>query len=151
MEIRISVQGAGSDVLDSETRSLTIPDLTAAGVRLSTPQLFRARTARELQQIEADPRALPTAAREFIRADLLLVRVAAYGQPGSASTFTARLLSRTGQPMADLTVKPYGSSSDHAEMELPLGSQRPGDYVIEINATSDTERAQELIAFRIVA
>ena len=48
-----------SQVLDTETREIAVPDLTGGRSILGTPQLFRARTARDFQQIKADPEAMP--------------------------------------------------------------------------------------------
>src|SRR5947208_5689361 len=41
IQLRISVEGNGSEVLDSEVREITVPDLTAGQITLGTPQLFR--------------------------------------------------------------------------------------------------------------
>ena len=99
--LRISVEAADASVLDTETREVPVPDVTSAAIWLSTPQVFRARTVREAQQIKADPAATPLAGRAFSREDRMLVRVAAYG-PGKP-TVTARLLNHLGQAVADFT------------------------------------------------
>ena len=60
---------------------------------------------------------------------------------------TARLLNRGGGKMADLPVQAgQGGSGD---IELPLSSLAAGDYLIEINAKSESGTAQELIAFKV--
>src|SRR5205823_5466509 len=100
MQLRISVESAASDVLDSETREVAIPDLTASEA-LGTPAVFRARTVRELQQLKSDAQASPTASREFSRTDRVFVRVPVY-DPNA--TVTAKLLNRAGNAMADLPV-----------------------------------------------
>ena len=43
MQLRLSVEGAASQVLDSEIRDITVPDLTSPQVVLGTPEVFRAR------------------------------------------------------------------------------------------------------------
>src|SRR4029078_10120179 len=83
MQLRVSVEGASSQVLDTEVREITVPDLTGAQTLLGTPELFRARTVRELQQLKADANAVPQAAREFSRTDRLLIRVPVYGPGGT--------------------------------------------------------------------
>ena len=80
-----------SQVLDSEMREIAVPDLTAPQtVARHAAAVSRARTARDIQQIKADPEAVPVAAREFSRTDRLLVRVPAYGPGGAAPTVGAR-------------------------------------------------------------
>src|SRR5262245_41605159 len=79
MQLRVSVEGAGSQVLDTEVREIAVPDLTGTGTVLGTPEMFRARTVRELQQIKAEGDPIPIAAREFTRTDRLVVRIPAYG------------------------------------------------------------------------
>jgi hypothetical protein len=147
MQLRISVEGPGSDVLDSETREIAVPDLTASKTLLSTPEIFRARTARDMQQIKADSQPTPTLARDFVRADRLLIRTAVYG-PGMPKV-AAKLLSRTGQTMTEFTMTQPASVDGMSELELPLSSFSAGDYVIEIDATGAGGDAQELIGFRI--
>ena len=83
-------------------REITVPDLTAPQTLLGTPQVFRARTVREYQQLKADPDAVPLAAREFSRTDRLLVRVPAYGPGGTAPPLSVHILNRAGQPMSEL-------------------------------------------------
>jgi hypothetical protein len=60
---------------------------------------------------------------------------------------TARLLNRGGGKMADLPVQP--GSSNVSDIELPLSSLAAGDYLIEINAKTESGSAQELIAFKV--
>ena len=149
LRLRLTVEGSGSDVLDTETREITIPDLTAPLTLLSTPEVFRARTAREMQQLKADAQPLPVIGREFSRTDRLLIRVAAYGPGTAAPKLTARLLSRSGQRMSDLPVTAPASPDKPPEIEFPLSGLAAGEYVIEIDATGDGGDAQELLAFRV--
>jgi VWFA-related protein len=151
MELRLAVEGSGSDVLDSETREIVVPDLTAPQTVLSTPEVFRARTARELQQLKADPQPVPVVGRDFSRVDRLLIRVSAYGPGSTPPKLTARLLSRAGQPMVDLPVTPPASPGEVSQIEIPLAAIATGEYLIEIDATGDGGPAQELVGFRVVA
>jgi hypothetical protein len=49
--------------------------------------------------------------------------------------------------MADLTVQ--AGQSGASDIELPLSALAAGDYLIEVNAKTDTGTAQELIAFKV--
>ena len=149
MQLRLAVEDAGSSVLDSEIRDITIPDLTAA-VSLGTPAVFRARTARDFQSLKSDPDPVPLVGREFSRTDRLLLRMAAYGPGASVPKVTARLLNRAGQPMSELPVTAPASSGERAELELALGPLPAGEYLIEINAAAEGGEAQQLVAFRVL-
>jgi hypothetical protein len=146
LTLRIAVESTDGSVLDTETREMAVPDVTATETSLSTPQIFRARTAREAQQIKADPQAVPLAGRTFTRVDRLLVRVAAYG-PGNPAV-TARFLNHLGQTVAEL---PVAASGPTRSIDVALASLAPGDYVVELNGSSDGGEVQELVGFQVVS
>jgi hypothetical protein len=141
LQLRLSVEGADAQVLDAESRELTVPDLAAASTLFGTPAIYRARTARDVQQLRANPEAAPTAIREFQRTDRLLVRIPAYG---AAAAVAAKILNRAGQAISELPVAMEGTN---AVFEAALASMPSGDYILEISATG-TE-VKELVAFRI--
>ena len=153
MELRVSVEGTSSQVLDTEMREVTVPDLTVPNAALGTPAVYRARTPRELQQLKADADAAPVALREFSRTDRLLVRVPAYAPGGAAPALTARMLNRAGDAISDLPVTASATPGGDAQFDLALSSFPPGEYILEIKvaggdgASSDS---RELVAFRIV-
>jgi hypothetical protein len=147
MQLRLSVEGADAQVMDSEVREITVPDLTGQ-TALGTPAVFRVRTAREFQQLKADTKAVPTAAREFTRTERLLIRVPAYGPAATTPKVTARLLNRAGQAMTDLPVTAPASSDAPSEIDLPLASLSAGEYLLEITVTGESG-SQELIGFRV--
>jgi hypothetical protein len=145
----VSVEGSSAQVLDSETRDITVPDLTSPVTTLGTPEVLRARTPREYQQMKADPDAVPVATREFSRSDRLLIRVPAYGPASSEPSTTARLLNRAGQAMMDLPVARLAMPLGEPQIELSLASLPPGEYVVEVKATGEGGDAQSLIGFRV--
>jgi VWFA-related protein len=141
MELRISVEDArGGDVLDNEIRDVTIPDLTSPDPALSTPRVFRARTARDFQMAARDAEAVPVAGREFLRTDRLLIRFDVYG----ADAPTARLLNRNGNKMADVPVTATTVGGTH-QIDLGLGAFPPGEYLVEISVGS----VKELIPMKV--
>lgn len=147
IQLRLTVEGARGQVIDSLTRELTLPDFTKVEVALGTPRVFSARTVRDLATIRAAPDTIPTADREFSRIERLLIRVDAYTPGGVVPAITARLLNRSGQKMSDLQVQMAAGGT--AELELPLASLPVGDYLIELNAKSESGTAQELVAFKV--
>jgi VWFA-related protein len=152
MQLRLSVEGNASQVLDTEVRDVTIPDLTSAQVVLGTPEVFRARVLKEFQQIKADPNAVPVTAREFSRTERVLMRVAAYAPGTAVPAVKARLLSRAGQAMSELAVAPSAAPGGPFQIDLPLSGLAPGEYVVEISATAEGGGdAKELVGFRVTA
>src|SRR6185503_10511006 len=89
MQLRFSVEGADAQVLDSETREITVPDLTGAQPLMGTPAVYRARTAREFQQLRTATDVVPLAGREFNRIEHLLIRVPTYGPGGTTPPLKA--------------------------------------------------------------
>jgi VWFA-related protein len=150
VELRLSVEGRGSDVIDSEIKGLLVPDLTAPQVMLATPQVLRARSALEFRTISSDPNAIPTPTREFRRTDRLLIRFDAYAPGTSQATVTARLLNRAGERMSDLPVKPGAAPGGHV-LDLPLAGLAAGEYLIELKATGEGGEARQLVAIRVTA
>jgi VWFA-related protein len=147
LQMHLSVEGSASQVLDTETREITVPDLTAAQPVLGTPEFFHARTARELQQIKANPDPIPAAAREFSRTDRLLIRVPVYGPGGTAPPLSVHLLNRAGQPMSELPATP-AAAGDTQEIDLPLAGLAAGEYILEVKSGDD---ARQLVGFRVTS
>ena len=132
VQLRLAVESAASEVLDSEVREISIPDLTSLDVAIATPEVFRARTVREFQQLKAEPGARPTASREFSRAERVFVRISTYGSGAAAPTLSARLLNRAGQPMSDLQIVPAAAGAEGArDIDLTLSSLAAGEYLVE--------------------
>ncbi|MGH9139552.1 MAG: VWA domain-containing protein [Vicinamibacterales bacterium] len=148
IQLRISVEGSASQVLDSEVREVSVPDLTSAQAMLGTPSVLRARTAREFQQLRADGDAVPIAGREFSRIEHLLVRVPTYGPGGTTPALSVHLLNRAGAPMNELKAEPAPKPGDQ-QIDLPLAGLPPGEYVLEIKAGDQGGDATELVAFRV--
>jgi VWFA-related protein len=147
LQLRMAVQTADGQVLDSATQELTVPDYTKVQVSFATPRLYRARTPREAQALLANPDAVPAADRNFARTERLIVRAHAFAPGGTTPDVTARLLNRGGTAMADVAVQ--ASPTGAAQMELPLANLAAGEYILELNAKSEGSSAQEVIAFRI--
>jgi hypothetical protein len=148
LELKMIVEGARGQVIDSVGRDLTVPDFSTVTMSFGTPRVFRVRTIPELQALKAKPDAVPTTEREFSRTDRLFIRVEAYAPGGVAPPVTARLLNRAGQSMSALPVQQ--GAGRPAEIELALSPLAAGEYLIEVNAKNEGgSTAQELIPFRV--
>ena len=146
MQLRITVQNAAGQVVDSSTSEVTVPDYTTPQISFGTPRLFRARTPRDVQAIKSSASPVPSADRTFSRTERLLVRVDAYS-PGSAPpAIAARLLNRAGTAMLDVPVQMSGVTG---EMEIAFASLAAGDYLLELNAKSEAGTSQQMVAFRV--
>ena len=149
LDLRVVIEGSGGEVLDTEAKAIMLPDYNAAGVTIGTPQLFRARTARDIAVLRADAAARPVAARDFSRTERLLLRFAAWGPAGAAPVVKARLLNMRGEFVADLPA-PSLLPDGGFELELPLAPYAPNDYLIELKAGEGAEGGRVLTALRIL-
>ncbi|HEY8534903.1 MAG TPA: VWA domain-containing protein [Vicinamibacterales bacterium] len=150
IQMKVVVKDDEELTLDTDTREIAVPDLAAPEVRLSTPAVFRARTAHELQALRqaADP--VPTVDRAFHRSERLVVRAYAYGPGTDVPTVTANLLNRMGQAMQEIPVQ-LDAASGRVDVELPLAGIAPGEYLLELRASGEGGDARELVAFRVSA
>ena len=111
LSLRVAVEGIGSETLDSEIRELTIPDFTSPQTVISTPEVFRARTVKELQQIKSDPRLrdIPVVMMTGVSDEDQMRRAAASGansytiKPANAEQFLRTVLASTWQVFAAAT------------------------------------------------
>jgi len=147
IRLEMSIQDASAASIDADIRELIVSDLRAP-VSLGTPEVLRARTARDVRAIEANPEAVPVSSREFSRAEQLIIRVPAYSAGGPPDV-TASLMSPTGQSMRPLTVQALPSPDNRVQIDLPLAGLAPADYSVEIVAASPAGRAKDTLKFRV--
>jgi VWFA-related protein len=147
VQLRMSVEGSASQTLDTETREIAIPDMTAPQPTIGTPMVLRARTLPELNKLKADPDAVPSASREFNRTERLLVRVPAYG-PAGVPALKVRILNRAGSAITELPTTP-SPNPNVLQIEMPLATLAPGEYVLEIKAGDQDSDPKELLGFRV--
>jgi hypothetical protein len=147
-KVVLTVRDKEDRVIDTETRFVTVPSAGGRGLTWSTPRLLRVRSPMELRTINSDPNPPPFAGREFSRTERLLVRAALYGAPDA--TVTSRLVSRQGgRQLATLPIAPLTGRAGWYQIDLPLQSVAPGDYVIGIDAATGTEKAETFVAIRV--
>lgn len=149
LDLRIAVEGPGGAVLDTDSRTITVPDYSGAGIAIGTPRLYRARTARDVAGLRADAAARPTAAREFSRAERLLIRFEVWGPGGIAPVVKARLLNMRGEPVTDLPAATPAAGGGY-ELEIPLAPYAPNDYLIELTSGDGGDAVRVLTALRIL-
>lgn len=147
IELRMIVESARGQVVDSTTRDLTVPDFSRTQVALATPRVYRVRTARDLLLVKKDPNAPPTPGREFSRTERVFVRVDAFASQGTTPDVTAKLLNRAGQPMADVPVT--ATAGQPYQIDLPLAPLAAGEYVLQVEAKTPNGTAQQMVGFKV--
>jgi hypothetical protein len=147
LRLRMSIQDAASTVLDQDVRQFSIRDLKG-DVAISTPEVLRARNAREFRALDAEA-AVPVVSREFSRTEHLLIRFRAYGPAGGeAPAVSAKLLDRIGHVIRPLEIVPASIVGESA-IDLPLAGFATGDYTIEVKAVGGAHEAVERTPFRV--
>jgi VWFA-related protein len=151
VELRLTVEGVtGVGTLDTETRTIDVPDLTKAELSISTPRIFRGRTVREMQTLATDAAAMPSATREFSRAERILIRFDAYAPGTEKPEATAILMNRGGQKISDVPVGPAAVAGTH-QIELGFASIPAGEYLVEITVKGSGGEIKELIPLRVTS
>ena len=149
LEFRMTVEGTeGAGTLDRENQTVEIPDFSGVQPSFSTPRVFRARTAREVQMLSADAAAVPAVGREFSRTERLLIRFDAYAPGTEQPAPTARLLNRAGTKMSDVAVTPGGAPGSFV-VDVGLNTVPPGEYLVEIAMTAAGSETTSLVPFRV--
>jgi len=143
--VQMKIQDAGARVLDTDVRDLLVGTFNGP-MTIGTAEVYRARSARELRSIAADRDAAPVAARQFSRADTLLIRVPVSAS-GEQPSISARLVSRFGAALRELTVSP--SADNVFEIDLPLASLAAGEYAVEVTASAAGKNARETVSIRV--
>ena len=152
LQLRMSVEGAAGQVLDSDFRDVVVPDYAKAEPQLSVLALYRARTQRDVNLLNADANPRPSTAREFSRTERLHVRFQAYTPGGGAAAPTARLLNRGGSRMTDVPVRAAAARGPaDFEADIPLASLPAGDYLLEVALPGEQAPAKQLVAFRVTS
>jgi VWFA-related protein len=151
VEIDMSIYDVEGKVIDTDARDFDVPDLRAQkrGPVLMAPEVVRARTLRDFNSASANPDAAPSSVRTFARGDRLLIRVPAFDVSGAAVQVTARILNAWGQPMRDIDSLGATPRDGLAQFALPLSWLVPGQYQIELQATSPNGAVKERVSFTV--
>jgi hypothetical protein len=150
LKLRMVAQNARGQRVDQEDFTYDVPDFTSARVQISTPLLFRARTARDIAQLRGGKEGLPESGRQFSRTERLLMRFDAYGPAGAAAKVSLRLLNREGGQIAPFPDPAVVPSTSTYESELVLAPLPPAEYLLEISATIGEDTVKKLVALKIV-
>jgi VWFA-related protein len=147
LRLNFTVRDTGRNVIDRVARIVVVPDASGPALGLTTPVVYRVRSAADMRAAKSEHPPVH-AGRDFDRIDRLLVRFATYRTLVDGQVFAA-LLSRAGAKLVDLPVAadPEGRGFT---IDLPMFSIARGEYILSIEARRDGERAEALVAFRVV-
>lgn len=143
--VQMEVLDLAGRVLDRDVRDLVVAGFEAP-VAFGTARVYRARTMRDRRLLaEVRGQAAPVAARQFSRAELLIVRipVASAGEP----QLTVRLMNGFGGVLRPLPTSPVPGSERTFQVELPLSSLASAPYVLEFTARTGAGSAVERLDF----
>jgi hypothetical protein len=115
---------------------------------MGSPEVLRARNAREYQALAGDPEATPVATRQFSRAERLLIRIPVFSA-GGAPTVSARLVTSFGSAMRDLIVTPTPSRPAEYQVDVPLAALANGSYTVEWTARTAEGEVRDRVSFRV--
>jgi VWFA-related protein len=146
--LNTQIEDANNQLIDTDIRDLTIPAFSGGAV-IGTAEVFRARNARELRTIQADPNRVPVVSRQFSRADSLYIRIPVHADQNADLAVT--LVSAMGAVMRDIPVQV--ESPEWRSVEVPLAALAAGEYRLDFaiaTGTSNTRGvARDSIAFRV--
>jgi VWFA-related protein len=145
--VQMSIEDVTSRVVDHDVRDLLVKGFPGP-VSMGSPQVLRARNAREYQALAADPEATPVATRQFSRTERLLLRLPVFSA-GAAPTVSARLVSSFGNAMRDLVVTGTPTRPNEYQADVPLAALANGSYVVEWTARTADGEVRERVPFRV--
>jgi VWFA-related protein len=144
LDVRMTIEGEGTGTLDTEERTIDVPDLSAPEVIITTPKVWVSRSGRDLAAINSAAPPNPAITREFRRTERLIIRFNALAPGTVPAKVTAQLLNQQGTKMADIPVK------NDNEIDLSLANLAAGQYLLEITANAEGHKpVSELVAFRL--
>lgn len=144
---RFSARDDANTVLDQWDQKVTVPDVTAGPVSMSTPAVFRASTPQQARVLERGPGLAPAASRRFRPSDRVRVDVEPYARDGAA-VVVAEVLGAGGRSLVTLPVSDAGGQT--VRIGVPVGSLGIGTYVLRLHASADGQSVEERIAFEVV-
>ncbi len=145
--VQMQILDAGGRVLDRDVRDLMVGGFDDP-LAFGTAAVFRARTMPALRAIAEGTRdATPVAARDFSRAEQLLVRVPLSGRAGDEAAVHAQLESRFGSTLRDIPITLATPSL--VEVQLPLAGLASGGYALVFEARAGTANARTRVEFTV--
>lgn len=146
--VRMDIYDASGRIVDHDVRDLVVARFDDP-LTFGTAAFYRARTMPALRAIaEGRSSSAPVAARQFSRAEQLLVRMPVASRGGGADlTVTAQLESRFGSTLRELPVTQVSPSL--VEVQLPLAGLASGGYALAFEARGGGAAARARVDFAV--
>lgn len=146
--VQMDVLDPAGRVLDHDVRDLVVTAFTRP-IAFGSAAIFRGRSQRDLEAIVNTPDTVaPVAAREFSRAEQLVVRIPLTTH-GDTPQVSARLQSRFGSPVRDLHATVLSEQGGTVQIALPLASLASGAYSLVLTARNSLGTAVESVDFGV--
>jgi VWFA-related protein len=163
VQAAVTFRNSSGEIIDREMRTIVVPGPSDTALAISSPIVLRASNPLDFRALQAADDPAPFAGRHFERTDRLLLRFVVSGSAAGRAKVEARLLNSKGVVTTALPVSrpadlPRGESASGTgmpgalrhEIDLPLTSLTPADWLVSIEAAAGSDRAESLVAFRIV-
>jgi VWFA-related protein len=149
IRLRVTAENAQGRRVDATDDGFVVPDFRSNAFFITPPAVFRGRTVRDLQMVRQAAQPVPVTARAFSRTDRLLLRFDVHAPAGVTPAVTLRLLNQQGDSIASL--QNPANKDGRFEAEFGLGALPPGDYLVEISASSGSQSTRQLLGIRITS
>jgi hypothetical protein len=150
LRVVASVFDAAGELIDRDTRTVSVPDLAASPLAISSPLVLRSQGPLELRELRSTASPPAFAGREFQRTDRILIRFTVHGPESGGAEVTAALMNRRAVRLTPLTVGRLEGTTRDWEIDLPLQTVARGEFLISIQASRGAARADALVPLRIV-
>jgi hypothetical protein len=148
LRLRLTALNAAGGRVEADDQIFEVPDFTAGQLLVTSPAVYRGRTARDMQTIRDAEAPVPAVTRAFSRTERLLLRFGALGDPAAPPKVAVRLLNRAGDFIAALPA-PTPLADGRFESQVVLSGLPPGDYLVELAAAVGDQSVRTLLALRV--
>jgi VWFA-related protein len=146
VQLDLTIRALDGSIVDTGALDIDPPAIRGTNPVILPLQIVRVRSARDFRLLTDAPDAPPSPSREFSRTERLLLRVPAFDPSGGAVTISAALVNGRGDKLREL---PRLESTGAPQFDLPLGWLAPGEYGLEVTASSPAGVARQLLRVRI--
>jgi hypothetical protein len=145
--LEMDIFDPGGRAIDHDVRDLSVAAFRTP-LSLGTVAAYRARSARDIHELQQGEDRPPVVSRQFSRTEHVAFRTLVTSRT-AAPTVTAKLASGFGGAIRDLTVSLIGERQDLAQVDFALASLASGTYQVEFTARAGGASATERVQFTV--
>lgn len=147
LQVSMAITTEAKKWLGRDVRYVDVPQFDPARPVIAAVEFIRPRSLPEFTALQARPDAVPTAVRDFVRQDRLLVRVRAFAGVEPAEV-RVRMLNRAGQLLLELPQLAWIDGA--AQFDLPFARYARGEYRLEIRASGAGQSTTQILLIRLI-